>query len=90
VDQTVDARRNQKDTNHGGSENRGGPKPAFPERNGVCGYGDWRDRLLGKIDNLTAAWTIREMGQTFEALVLGQHTFDEGVERVRVGMQSGM
>jgi hypothetical protein len=30
------------------------------------------------------------MCQTLDALVFRQHTFDEGAERIRVGMNSGM
>jgi hypothetical protein len=45
---------------------------------------------LREKDHFTAAVTVSKMRQALEPLMLGQHTFDEGVERIRVGMWSGM
>ncbi len=52
---------------------------------------DWnrlwrRQRLLREKDNFAAAVTLGQMRQALEPFMLRQHTFYEGVERIRIGM----
>jgi hypothetical protein len=45
---------------------------------------------LREKDDLPATGTLGEMRQILQALVLRQRAFQEGVERIRVGMGAGI
>jgi hypothetical protein len=48
------------------------------------------ERFLRKVNFLPADRALRKMRQALEPLMLRQYAFNESVERVRVGMQSGL
>src|SRR5262249_22790260 len=46
--------------------------------------------FLRKKYHVAADWTFRKMRKELDALMVRQRPFDEGVERLRIGMDSGM
>jgi hypothetical protein len=71
------------------TQKRYGRKPSLPGSHRIwCGRSG--ARLLREKDYFPAMGTLGEVRKALDPLMLGEHTFDERVERIRVGVRSGM
>ena len=86
----VHPRPKQCDTHHGCSGQKRPEPPLAGERRNEYRRGRSRGGPLGEEHDFPAAGTLGKMRQTLGALVFRQHAFDEGAERICVGMNSGM
>jgi hypothetical protein len=86
----VEPSSNGKRTKNGsGAQQRDWRKPALPPGSGTR-RSDSSGRFLREKYDFPAMGTLRQVRQTLQAFMLGKHAFQEGVERIRFEVWSGM